>query len=447
MVVIFNNAFNARANDVILVSDYAGQFDKQEQLLKKLIGEGRYQKAAEVGLNFRQLNGPDQCSASLLLLMADAMLASQDGAYYRGGWRALADGFGKLQKDDETLKYPDFQKGKLTEARVKKLTTDDVVVIHRQQGIGDDFMFMPPYAAMLKENYGCEVVAEVAGARFKGIMGRSSGIKTAITPAETAAVVEEYEKEGRSVFHVYSFNLPSLLSKDGVGSTGRTTIPCVDRPLLTVLDAARVRIGKQLADDCAAKKLIIGMCWQAGKEISLARGFERSWPVGELIKQAQGTFGKNNVAFYSLQGPDHRPVTQEQYKEIQQRIKNGEVVVPNDRSIDENDIVDDPLVIKQIADSEGAFEGTLAFALHPKAASVSSDTSTLHVIGRGLPSTRNFYAIVPYKGGKDWRLEDPTAMWYANMRMFEQEKAGSWQEPINNSLQAIGCDQGWMVRV
>lgn len=371
----------------------------------------RYQKYEH---DFNDLEGDER--SKVLLNYGDALNAA--GLY--DGWDFINRGIdaeGKRKRFSEELK-----KGQV-------VTQDTVVVIDHEKGLGDIAQFGPRYAQVIKEQTGATVVMTVPFGRLKSVFSRCKGIDALVTGQERAEAIEKYKADGKQVVSIPLFALPLFFSAKSGKATRVDSIPFVTSPTIMPNSQEVERFSKHLSEDRALVKLLV--CWHAGPEIPLARPLSRDVPLNQIITAVKRSSFGDNVSIYSLQGPEHRPVSLEDFKQIQEQQENGTVDAKN-KAIDKYDVVDNVNDIRQIPDldSAGAFEGTIAIAQDSRAVPVSCDTSVFHFIAS---TGKRTYLLAPKPS--DWRNE--SAPWYQNGIVLKQEKSDDWSGPIASLIQFV----------
>jgi len=192
-----------------------------------------------------------------------------------------------------------------------------------------------------------------------------------------------------------------------------------------------------------AGKLLIGLWWRSSGTATKAadyRSLDRDPGANRMLKALRGIPG---VTLICLEGMGHRPVSQEEYTELE---RNGDL-----GNLDLNDITtDDPSEIvtfdpKKFDRENGAFVDTTSLMQYIKKNNgllMGNDTGLLNLAAavEGTEDDRpSTFAILNNQADMRWGTREKRRKWKisGDVEIFQCRKQGEWEEPLEEVREEV----------
>lgn len=248
------------------------------------------------------------------------------------------------------------------------------LVLVSEQGLGDTIQFVR-YGTLLKEQFGCRVIAFVQDALVP-LLSNSAELMGLDEIVGKRARPRKYD------FWVPMLSLPGILKQDS--SDFPANIPYV-RPVTDTNNVADLLSGYG--------GLKIGVAWQ-GSPKNEADAF-RSFPLSSFLPIAS----LRGVQLFSLQ----KGSGTEQLASLGKAM--GVVDLGKHLDLANGAFLDTSVIMKELD------------------LVITADTAIAHVAGAlGVP----VWLALPYVPDWRWGFESSTTPWYPTMRLFRQDRPGEW---------------------
>lgn len=286
------------------------------------------------------------------------------------------------------------------------------LVVNDEYGIGDTAGF-GRYCTRAKELGAIKIILRTKGF-LKDVYSRIEGVDEVVGPNDA---VQDFD------YDTYLMSMPRYISSAGYETTTPTTVPNYKQYLYP-----NPQVVKKWESKIDNNAINIAIWWRGASNVPVAGGTRVINRNMELRTLVEGIDDIEGVRLFSVQGPEHYPVREKEFRDLEHQSKLGK--------LDQEDIIPDQASdITVVKDEGAAFSDTLA-VLAKVHLCAGIDTSLGSIAGAmGKP------VIYFLKTKKDcdmrWGTKGEKTVWFPSVKLYRQEREGDWQPVIEQFKQDI----------